>query len=78
MASTITIRPVPQGVRDALAARAASQGQSLQEYMLRLAENAAATPSIESIVERLRSRKTAVGSALSADDIVALRDLDRQ
>lgn len=34
----IQIRNVPPGVRDALAARAARQGQSLQAYLLRLVE----------------------------------------
>ena len=34
MTTSITVRNVPQEIRDRLASRAALKGQSLQEYML--------------------------------------------
>jgi antitoxin FitA len=40
--AVITIRDVPDGVRDALAAEAREQGQSLQSYLLRLLNRQAA------------------------------------
>lgn len=42
MASTITIREVPQEVLDSLKARAAAVGQSLRAYMLEAAKRTAA------------------------------------
>ena len=66
MTVSITIRDVPQEVRDELAARAALTGRSLQEH-LRLhliALASAADPEV--VVARLRDRKAAVGTKLPA------------
>ncbi|MEO5743391.1 MAG: hypothetical protein ABIQ53_02215 [Terracoccus sp.] len=40
----ITVRDVPDGVRDELAARAAHAGKSLQEYLRRMFIDTAARP----------------------------------
>lgn len=48
----ITVRNVPQPTRDALAARAARAGQSLQEYLLAELERIAASPTIGEWLER--------------------------
>ena len=47
MSVQITIRGVPQDVRDKIAARAAAKGQSMQEYLLGELARLAAKPSIE-------------------------------
>ena len=55
MPVSITIRDVPNEVRDVLAARAARSGRSLQEYLsLRLRE-IAETPQVDEWLDRVRS-----------------------
>jgi len=80
MASTITIRNVPQSVRDTLAARAAEAGQSLQEYMLGHATQLARRPTNAEIVERMRRRVAATGSDVSSADVAQIvrAERDRQ
>ena len=53
----ITIRDVPGAVRDELAARAALQGKSMQEYLRAELERLAARPPVEKVLERIRERK---------------------
>lgn len=77
MATTITIRNVPEDVRDELAARAARSGQSLQEYMLGQVVSMAAHPSPRDLMESVRRRKEAAGTHLEAADILRWRDEDR-
>lgn len=78
MATSITIRNVPQRVRDELAARAASAGLSLQELLRSELIELAQRPSAAMLVARVRARKDATGSRLSAKRIVELRDRDRR
>lgn len=73
----ITIRDVPGEVRDELAARAALQGKSMQEYLRAELERLAARPPIEKVIERIRERKGASGTRLSPEEILAHRDADR-
>lgn len=75
---SITIRAVPKDVRDVLAGRAASAGQSLQEYLLREFIQLARTPTVEEVLERAAARGRALGTRLSAEDILAHRDADRR
>ncbi len=77
MATTITIRNVPEPVRDTLAARAAEAGQSLQEYMLAQATKLASRPTNAEIVERMRSRVAATGSRVGSAEIVESTRADR-
>jgi plasmid stability protein len=78
MAIQITIRDVSQSVRDELAARAAAQGKSMQEYLRAELERLAARPPIEKVLERIRERKAMAGTLLSADEICAHCDADRR
>jgi plasmid stability protein len=78
MAIQITIRDVPEGVRDELAARAALQGKSMQEYLRAELERLAARPPIEKVLERIRERKATAGTRLSPEEILSQRDADRR
>ena len=74
----ITIRDVPDEVRDQLAARAALQRKSMQEYLRGELERLASRPSIESWLAEVRRRKMAAGTELGADRILEHRDVDRR
>jgi plasmid stability protein len=78
MPTSITIRDVPDETRDELAARAATTGRSLQEYLRSRLVELAHQPDAEALVARIRSRKAATGSSLSADRILTHRDIDRR
>jgi antitoxin FitA len=77
MSVQITIRDVPDAVKDELAARAALQGKSMQEYLRAELERLAARPPVEKVLERIRERKATAGR-LSPEEILAHRDADRQ
>jgi plasmid stability protein len=77
MAIQITIRDVPEKVRDELAARAARQGKSMQEFLRAELERMATRPSIDAWVEGVRKRKDAARSRISAREILRHRDADR-
>ena len=74
----ITIRNVPDEVRDELAGRAARQGRSLQEYLSRELRRLAGRPDAEAWLEGVWRRKEAAGSRLSVEEILAFRDADRR
>jgi plasmid stability protein len=78
MTVSITIRDVPNETRDELAARAALTGRSLQEYLRTKLVELARQPEAESLVARIRCRKAATGSTLSADRILSYRSADRR
>jgi plasmid stability protein len=78
MAVQITIRDVPEPVRDELAARAARQGKSMQEFLRAELERMAARPSIDAWLDSVRRRKETARSRVSARDIVRARDADRR
>jgi plasmid stability protein len=78
MSTSITIRNVPDDVRDELASRAALAGRSLQEHLLAELTALARRPSVEALVARVRTRKEATGGALPAERILAHRDGDRR
>lgn len=73
----ITIRDVPEKVRDELAARAALKGKSMQEYLRAELENLAARPSVDAWLEQVRNRKRASGTRVSIRQILKERDADR-
>ncbi|HEY2446579.1 MAG TPA: hypothetical protein VGI20_12665 [Rhizomicrobium sp.] len=73
----ITIRDVPENVRDELAARAAMQGKSMQELLRVELERLAARPSIDAWAKRLRARKRATQTRVSPREILRHRDADR-
>lgn len=78
MAIQITIRDVPEKVRDELASRAALQGKSMQEYLRAELERIASRPSVDTWLEQVRKRKRAANSRISASQIVQHRDADRR
>jgi antitoxin FitA len=78
MAVQITIRDVPEKVRDELAARAALQGKSMQEYLRMELERLAARPSVDAWLEQVRKRKRASQTRVSAAQILKARDADRR
>ena len=78
MPRTITIRHVPDATGDALAAKAAASGRSLQEYLRGHLIELASRPDMETLMTRARDRKERMGSRLSADTIVAHREAERR
>jgi plasmid stability protein len=78
MSVAITIRDVPDDVRDELAARAARAGQSLQEYVRAMLVNATARPPVADVITRARARVDATGARVDAESILAARDADRR
>jgi plasmid stability protein len=78
MSVQVTIRDVPDAVRDELAARAALQGKSMQEYLRAELERLAARVPVEKVLERVRERKATAGTRLLPEEILAHRDTDRR
>lgn len=74
----VTIRDVPDGVRDELAARAARAGQSLQEYLRAVLVTAAAKPTVDEVLARARSRVAVTGVRIDPAATVQARDADRK
>jgi antitoxin FitA len=78
MAVAITVRDVPDIVRNELAARAARAHQSLQEYLRTMLIDSAARPPVGDVIARARARVEVTGSTVSAASILAARDADRR
>src|ERR1700733_14052703 len=78
MTIQITIRGVSEKVRDELAARAASQGKSMQEFLRAELERMAARPSVEAWLQQVARRKRAAQTRVSSSQILKNRDADRR
>ena len=78
MSVQITIRDVPEAVRDELAARAALEGKSMQEYLRGQLEQLASRPSIEQWLKEARERKRVTRTQISPEQILRYRDQDRR
>jgi plasmid stability protein len=78
MSVAITVRDVPDEVRDELAARAARAGQSLQEYLRGMLVESVSRPAVADVIARARARVTTTGSRLDAAAILDARDADRR
>jgi len=76
--TSITIRDVPDQVRDELAARARLSGRSLQEYLQAELAELARRPDPNVLLAQARERTRRTGSRLSASKILAHRDRDRR
>jgi plasmid stability protein len=74
----VTIRNIPDGVRDELAARAARSGQSMQEFLRGVLIDAAEKPTIDDVLARARARVRATGSRVDPAATLAARDADRR
>lgn len=77
MPVNITVRNVPNKVRDTLAARAARAGMSLQEYLRSELVALAEKPNIDEWLARVRRRKAESPVQVSAAEILGYRDADR-
>lgn len=78
MGVAITVRDVPDEVRDELAARAARSGRSLQEYVRGMLIDSVARPPVDDVIARARARVTTTGVRVDANAILAARDADRR
>lgn len=78
MATSITIRDVPEDTRDELAARAARSGRSLQEYLRAHLIEMAERPDPDVLLARVRERKQRTRTRLPKETILAYRDADRK
>jgi antitoxin FitA len=76
--TTITIRHVPDDVRDELAARAARTGRSLQEFLLGEIARLAAKPTVEQLLADVVGRKRRSGRVIPAADILADLETERR
>lgn len=74
----LTIRDVPDQVRDELAARAALQRKSMQEFLRGELERIASRPSLEVWLQTVKERKDAAGTRVDTDTILQARDADRK
>ena len=73
----ITIRDVPEEVRDQLAARAALQRQSMQEFLRGELERIASRPSLGAWLQGVRERKAVAETRVQPYSILRARDSDR-
>lgn len=78
MSVAVTIRNVPNTVRDELAARAARAGMSLQEYLRGMLVERASRPAVDDLIARARARVETTGVRVDAAAILAARDADRR
>ncbi len=78
MVKVISVRDVPDDVRDELAARAARAGKSLQEYLRGMFIDTATHPPVEDVIARARARVTATRPRVDAQSILEARDADRR
>ena len=74
----ITIRGVPEAIRDELAARAALNRQSMQEFLRTELERIASRPSPSMLLAEIRRRKAAAGTIVPSSLIIEARDADRK
>ncbi len=74
----ITVRNVPERVRDELAARAARKRQSMQEFLRCELERIASFPSTADWLEGVRERAEAAECRVPPSVILAARDPDRR
>ena len=77
MSVQITIRGVPEHVRDELAVRAASRRQSMQEFLRGELERIASRPSLDAWLQGVRERKAAADSRVTPSSILRARNADR-
>ena len=77
MTVQITIRNVPEEMRDELKIRAASRRQSMQAFILSELERILSRPSNEELMKRAAERAAVFGSTMGSDKIVEMIREDR-
>jgi plasmid stability protein len=78
MGVQITIRNIPEHVRDELASRAALQRKSMQEYLRAELVRMASNPTLESWLKSVSERKSTTGTRVRTTKILRARDADRK
>lgn len=78
MAIRITIRDVPEKVRDKLVAQATLQGKSLQAYLRVELERLVARPSMHDWLQRVRKRKRMSQARISSKEILKIREIEHR
>jgi hypothetical protein len=73
MSTMIQIRHVPDSLHRKLKVRAATEGLSLSDYVLRQVKQAASQPTMDEILERIARQPRAKLRGSVVDDIRALR-----
>jgi plasmid stability protein len=73
MPKMVQIRNMPDDLHRKLKVRAAEQGISLSDYLLRLAERDASRPTIAELTERIRRETPEITGPSAADIIRELR-----
>lgn len=73
MAKMVQIRNMPDDIHRKLKVRAAEQGISLSDYLLRLAEHDAGRPTLAELTERIRRETPEITGPSSADIIREMR-----
>lgn len=74
----VTIRGVPEEVRDRLKMRAAARGQSMQEYLRGELERLAAKPTVEEWLASIGNRKRLSQNRVTTQNILRGRDPNRR
>jgi len=74
----ITIRGVPDEVRDELAVRAALQRKSMEEFLRGELERITSRPSIDVWLHDVRASKEETGTRVPPSVILRARDADRR
>ena len=77
MPVSLTISGVPDETRDALATRAASAGQSLEDYVHARLVELAVGPGHEDLWDRVQQRVGAMRTSLASAEILDLLSRDR-
>lgn len=78
MPKNVTIRGVPDEVRDRLAARASARGQSLQEFLLGHLVGLASRPDATEWLARVRAQKAAMPTRPDSGEIADMIREDRE
>ncbi len=78
MATSVTIRNLPDDVHEELVIRAARSGRSLQEYLRRELIALASKPDLGTILARGDARRRATETLLPPDTILRHREADRR
>ena len=74
---SVTIRDLPESVRDELARRAARSGRSLQQYLWQELTDLATRPDMDAVLEGIRRRKQRTSVELDTSELLRWRDEDR-
>lgn len=78
MPVAITLRDIPDSVRDELAARAARAGMSMQEFLRAMLIEQATRPTAQDVLARARNRVLSTDSRVPSDATLAARDAERR